>query len=101
MDLNLRLFDNSCRASLRNSLGRPLNLDRLLEFFAHFLAGNTNERSLKFEALRRSERNVDLLLGFGVDNAFVVVKSEALVEDLLNFGYLLLTHALFARLRHS
>ena len=63
------------------------------QVLVHLLTSNANEVSVELKSLIRLESDVDLLFRLGVDNTFVIVEAEALVENLLNhvIGILILT----------
>ena len=68
-----------------------LELNRGIQILGHFLACDADESRIKFEAEVWLESDVDFLLGLGIHDALMVVKLEAVVEDLLHLSALFAT----------
>ena len=73
----------------------------MLKFFWHFFSGNANQSSLKLESARGFKSNVDFHLAFSIDDTFLIIKFEALIQNLLNLLRLLLTVCFVDCLHHQ
>ena len=83
-DLDLVLLYEALTLIVGDSRRMFLLPERLTQLLAHLLSSDAHQTGVELKSTARLERDVDLLLGLGIDHALVVVKLEAFVEDFLD-----------------
>ena len=99
VDLDRGLFDDAIHRLFELSVFR-LDLDRGIKILCHFVSGEADEACVELEAQVWLESDVDLLLRFGIDHAFMIIELKAAVKDLLDLGCFLALSTIALGLHH-
>ena len=93
------LLDDAIHRLFELSVFR-LDLDRGIKILCHFVSGEADEACVELESQVWLESDVDLLLRFGIDHAFMIIELKAAVKDLLDLGCFLALSTIALGLHH-